>query len=64
MPTENGFRLKDMNNTLELICSLICEFLQLHGENGKCQFLNPAGSCGGVEFALKYRDLLTQDKDF
>jgi hypothetical protein len=64
MPTDNTLRLKDPDDTLKLIYRLVCDLLQLHGENGKCQFLNPAGFYVGVESVLKYRDLLTQDKDF
>jgi hypothetical protein len=33
MPAENGFRLKNPNNLLELVRSLVCEFLQLDSEN-------------------------------
>ena len=64
MPTKHGLRLKDEDNALELICGQVSRLLELGGQNGQGQFLNPAGADRVLELALQNGQLLTENQDF
>ena len=64
MPAQYGFRLKDTDDTPELICSLISGPLEFGGQNAKGQFLNPAGFDRMFMFALQDGQLLAKNKNF
>ena len=64
MPTKNGFRLEDADDTTKLVCGMMRHSLDLVSQNSQCHLLNAVGFNRGVEFALQDGQLLAQYQDF